>query len=155
MAFTTGVPANGAALASQPIRDNFADLNTRVTTLEGAPGGGGMSALTGDVTASGTGSVTATVARIQGRNVANTAPTTGQMLAWSGSQWQPTSPDGGGGGDGGPAKALMAPFSSAHSSTGGYPARPGGSADNGTLLIDSDTLSLMVWYDSLWVPVQV
>lgn len=39
-----------------------------------------------------------TVARIQGRNVAVTAPTNGQVLAWDGSAWAPTAPAQGGGG---------------------------------------------------------
>jgi hypothetical protein len=51
----------------------------------------GMTALTGDVTASGSGSQAATVARIQGRTVASTAPTSGQVLSWNSttSQWEP------------------------------------------------------------------
>ena len=48
-----------------------------------------LTALTGDVTASGTGSQAATVARIQGRNVLSTAPTNGQVLAWNGTAWAP------------------------------------------------------------------
>jgi hypothetical protein len=51
----------------------------------------GMTQLTGDVTAGpGGGSQAATVAALQGRAVATTAPTSGQALAWSGSQWAPT-----------------------------------------------------------------
>ena len=48
-----------------------------------------LTALTGDVTASGTGSQAATVARIQGRSVLSTAPTNGQVLAWNGTAWAP------------------------------------------------------------------
>lgn len=60
-------------------------------------GGAGITALTGDVTASGSGSVAATVARLQGRSVASTAPTDGQVLTYSasGSQWLPVTPGGG------------------------------------------------------------
>ena len=39
---------------------------------------------------------TMTVARIQGRPVASTLPTTNQVLAWNGSQWAPATPSGGG-----------------------------------------------------------
>ncbi|MDY3532926.1 hypothetical protein PG330_03305, partial [Riemerella anatipestifer] len=45
-------------------------------------------ALTGDVTAAANNNVT-TVARIQGRNVANTAPANGQVLKWNGTAWAP------------------------------------------------------------------
>jgi co-chaperonin GroES (HSP10) len=37
-----------------------------------------------------------TVAQIQGRAVASTAPASGQVLQWSGSQWAPATPGGGG-----------------------------------------------------------
>ncbi|HXG32189.1 MAG TPA: hypothetical protein VNJ11_02405 [Bryobacteraceae bacterium] len=47
----------------------------------------------------------ATVAKIQGRAVASTAPSNGQVLTWNGtsSQWEPQTPPGGGGGGGMPA----------------------------------------------------
>lgn len=62
----------------------------------GAAGGSGITALTGDVTASGSGSVSATVQKIQSRTVASTAPSAGQVLAWNDttSQWEPTSAGG-------------------------------------------------------------
>lgn len=68
-------------------------LNVMVNgVLEPIGSGSGITALTGDVTASGAGSVAASVVRLQGRNMASTAPTNGQVLAWNagGSQWQPT-----------------------------------------------------------------
>lgn len=49
--------------------------------------------LAGDVT--GTTS-NATVVRIQGRDVASTAPSSGQLLGWDGAQWAPTAPAAGG-----------------------------------------------------------
>lgn len=55
-----------------------------------------ITALTGDVTASGTGSQAASVVRIQGRNVSSTAPTSGQVLAWNGTAWTPTTSSGSG-----------------------------------------------------------
>ncbi len=40
----------------------------------------------------------ATVTRLQGRAVAATAPSSGQVLTWSGTQWEPQTSSGGGGG---------------------------------------------------------
>src|SRR5207244_3240811 len=37
-----------------------------------------------------------TVAKLQGRTVASTAPSSGQVLAWSGTQWAPATPASGG-----------------------------------------------------------
>ena len=54
--------------------------------ISGTVGSGQLPALGGDLSGSLT---TATVARLQSRPVASTAPTTGQALAWSGTQWQP------------------------------------------------------------------
>lgn len=51
--------------------------------------------LTGDVTAGpGTGALSASVVAVQGRAVASTAPTNGQVLVWNAgtSQWQPGAP---------------------------------------------------------------
>lgn len=60
----------------------------------GTAGAGGITALTGDVSASGSGSVSSTIIALRGRAVASTAPTTGQVLGWNGSQWEPTSAGG-------------------------------------------------------------
>lgn len=48
--------------------------------------------LTGDVTGSGGPSIATTTARLQGLPVATTAPTTNQVLAWSGTAWAPATP---------------------------------------------------------------
>jgi hypothetical protein len=48
---------------------------------------GGITALTGDVTASGSGSVAATVAKINGATLGTTTATAGNILVGSGSQW--------------------------------------------------------------------
>jgi hypothetical protein len=48
--------------------------------------------LSGDVTGSGPTAITATVARLQGQPVSATAPTSGQVLQWSGTSWTPTTP---------------------------------------------------------------
>jgi hypothetical protein len=60
---------------------------------------GTVSNLAGDVTGAPGAN---TVARIQGRNVANTAPTNGQVLAWNNAQtrWEPTTITGGVSGSG-------------------------------------------------------
>lgn len=51
---------------------------------------GGITALTGDVTASGTGSVAASVVRLQGISVSSVAPTDGQVLRYNGTttKWE-------------------------------------------------------------------
>lgn len=62
---------------------------------ESSGGGGTLTALTGDVTASGSGSVAATVKALQNKNVSATSPsasTSGQVLRWnhSSNQWEPS-----------------------------------------------------------------
>jgi hypothetical protein len=52
----------------------------------------GMTELSGDVSASGSGSVSATVTKIQGQTVSSSAPSSGQVLAWDGAQWVATTP---------------------------------------------------------------
>jgi len=64
------------------------------------PAAAGITALTGDVTASGSGSATATVEGLQGNAVSSSAPTSGQVLQWSGSAWVPGVLATGGGGGG-------------------------------------------------------
>jgi hypothetical protein len=56
-----------------------------------------LTALTGDVSASGPGSAAATVAALRGRTVATTAPADGQVLTWaaSTSEWTPVAVPGG------------------------------------------------------------
>jgi hypothetical protein len=72
---------------------NVTDLTTsQVVTLLGA-----ITALTGDVTASGPGSASATVTALQGHSVSTTAPTDAQLLIWIGSatnKWTPASMSG-------------------------------------------------------------
>ena len=46
--------------------------------------------LTGDVSGSGTTSIASTVEGLQGRSVASTAPSSGQVLKWNGSSWEPS-----------------------------------------------------------------
>lgn len=50
----------------------------------------GITALTGDISATGVGSVAATITRLQGRNIAVTTPSNGQVLKWDGAQWIPS-----------------------------------------------------------------
>ena len=52
--------------------------------------------LSGDTTGSGTTAITTTTVALQGRPVAATAPTTNQVLQWSGSAWTPTTVGGAG-----------------------------------------------------------
>lgn len=58
-----------------------------------------LTALTGDVTASGHGSVAATVAKLQGVAIATTSPTSAQILTYNSTlaKWNPETASGGGG----------------------------------------------------------
>lgn len=87
-----GMIAYGAGGGASALPLNFI-VNDTVYPFTGG-GGGGITALTGDVTASGSGSVAASVVRLQGRAMASTAPTNGQVLTWSAgsSQWLPATP---------------------------------------------------------------
>lgn len=72
-------PAAGQVLAFKNGQWEPADDNT----LIGAAAGGDLSGTYPDPTVSG----------IQGNSVANTAPATGQVLKWNGSQWAPSNDD--------------------------------------------------------------
>ncbi len=63
-----------------------------LSQLSGTVGSGQLPAAGGDLTGTLT---TATVSGLQSRPVASTAPTTGQALAWNGTQWQPQTIAGG------------------------------------------------------------
>ena len=56
-------------------------------------GSGGITDLTGNVSASGSGSVNATVTAVQGQAVSSSSPSTGQVLTWDGTQWIATTPN--------------------------------------------------------------
>jgi hypothetical protein len=93
---TTAANAINALVPSQT-GNNGKVLTTNGSVVSwGAAGGSGITALTGDVTASGSGSVSATVQKIQSRTVASTAPSAGQVLGWNATtnQWEPTSAGG-------------------------------------------------------------
>lgn len=62
----------------------------------GTAGGSGITALTGDVSASGSGSVSSTVTGLRSRVVSATAPSAGQVLGWNATtnEWEPTSAGG-------------------------------------------------------------
>jgi hypothetical protein len=81
----SGLPAAlSAGTAGQVLTSNGAAAPTWQ-----APAVNGITTLTGDVTATGTGSVAATVARIRGVNVAATAPGISQVLRFDGTNWAP------------------------------------------------------------------
>lgn len=52
------------------------------------------------------------VGKIQGRTISSTAPTSGQVLSWSGTQWEPSTPSSGMGGSG--TAGLIPIFASAN-----------------------------------------
>ncbi len=85
-AYTTFISGGLLVVGSQGIFFNQ-DASTQTKA--------GITSLTGDVTASA-GDAVASVVRIQGRSVASTAPTSGQVLAWNGTAWAPAAASGGG-----------------------------------------------------------
>lgn len=93
---TTAANAINALVPSQSGQSGKVLTTNGSVVSWGTAGGSGITALTGDVTASGSGSVSATVQKIQSRTVASTAPSAGQVLAWNDttSQWEPTSAGG-------------------------------------------------------------
>lgn len=98
------LPANNNVVYTLPGTEPTAGQFLRAINVNSGGGGGtttadlewatvsAITALTGDVTASGSGSVSASVVRIQGNNVSSAAPNNGDVLAWNGttSTWEPT-----------------------------------------------------------------
>ena len=86
----------------------FAALDLGSNAVTGALSASRQAAqsMVGDVTGS---TASSTVARLQGRDLSATAPTSGQVIAWSGSAWEPATitPGGGGGGGGGGLTLYM------------------------------------------------
>ena len=91
---TTVTALQGNAVASTAPTNNYVlTWNSGASQWQPAAASGGISALTGDVTASGTGSVAATVVALQGNAVESQVLGTAQdgyVLAWvnASSQWQ-------------------------------------------------------------------
>lgn len=86
---TQGNTFNGA---SQLVQLDGSGLLPAVdgSQLTNLPAGSAITALTGDVTASGPGSVSASVVKLQGNDVSSSSPSASDVLQWSGSQWAPT-----------------------------------------------------------------
>lgn len=84
---TIAIPAADSAT------DGYLTSVDWTTFFQKQPAGAYITALTGDVTATGPGSVSASVVRLQGFNVASTTPTGGQYLVYNSTstQWEPTS----------------------------------------------------------------
>ena len=93
---TTAANAINALLPSQTGNSGKVLTTNGSVASWGTAGSSGITALVGDVTATGPGSSLASVVRVQGRNVSSTAPIGGQVLGWNAStnQWEPTSAGG-------------------------------------------------------------
>jgi len=96
----TGAPGATGATGVQGIQGATGATGAQgVQGIQGATGATGaqgtVSNLAGDVTGAPGSN---TVARIQGRNVANTAPANGEVLKWNGTAWAPATDATGGGG---------------------------------------------------------
>lgn len=90
---TTAANAINALVPSQSGQSGkVLTTNGSVVSWGAAGGGGGITALTGDVTASGTGSVTATVARLRGIPLSANTPINNQILQYNATaqEWQPS-----------------------------------------------------------------
>lgn len=86
-----GLSLVGQAISLQAATDSVPGALTAAdhTTFNGKqPAGNYITALTGDVTASGPGSAAATVAKVQGVTVDSATPSTGDLLRYDGSQWR-------------------------------------------------------------------
>jgi hypothetical protein len=83
---------------TSPTSAQVLTYNSSTAKWTPAASSGGITALTGDVTASGTGSVAASVVKIQNVAVASTSPTSAQVLTFNSSlsQWEPKAASGGG-----------------------------------------------------------
>jgi hypothetical protein len=89
-----GNAAGGLSKATLTAGSNITITNGNGTiTIASTGGGSGITALTGDVTASGTGSVTATVAKLRGTLLSANTPINGQVLQYNATtqEWQPSS----------------------------------------------------------------
>lgn len=88
--YATG--SNTPITATNSIRTAFENLQAQIVATVGAA----ITSLTGDVTATGPGTATATVVAIQGHAVSATAPTDAQILIWNSgtSSWTPESMSG-------------------------------------------------------------
>jgi trimeric autotransporter adhesin len=87
---TTGT--NTPIVATNSILVAFENLQAQVSAVSGS----GITALTGDVLATGPGSAAAVVVAIQGSAVSNTPPTNAQLFLWNSgtSKWTPVSMSG-------------------------------------------------------------
>lgn len=101
--------------------------------------------LSGDVTNDG---LSVTVAKIQSSPVASTAPASGQVLTWDGTQWAPaTNSSGGGGGANGLTYYLNQSTAADAPTTGitGTPHQLGRTGESGQTTVTTGTLTQNVW----------
>jgi len=107
-----------------------------------------VAALTGDVISTA-GNPATTVTKLQGQGIAATAPTSGQVLTWDGSQWAPAQGTGGGGGGG--ANGLtyfLNQGTAADAPTSGIPSTPhqlGRSGETAQTTVTTGTLTQNTW----------
>ncbi len=111
--------------------------------LTGTLAAANFPALTGDVT-NAAGSLATTVAQLQGRPLAATAPTSGQLIGWNGSTWLPvTSPTSG-------INALTQDVSA--SGTGSQPATVVGLRSRPISLTAPTINQVLQWDGTSWTP---
>jgi len=106
-----------------------------------------VAALTGDVTSTA-GNTATTVGKIQGKAVASTTPTSGQVMTWDGEQWAPaTNSSGGGGGANGLTYYLNQGTAADAPTTGitGTPHQLGRTGEAAQTTLTSGSLTQNVW----------
>ena len=90
---TTSIPTTLAASGVTAATYNTVTVNTKGLVTRGSNTAyltaNQTITLTGDNTGSGTTSISSTTVGLQGRAISATAPTTNQILQWSGTQWAP------------------------------------------------------------------
>ena len=148
----------GAVTSNQVLKGNgtnvtlsaltSADIPTLgISQVSGAITTAQIYALTGDVTSS-IGNPATTVVKLQGSNVATTAPSSGQVLAWDGTQWAPATASTGGGGGANGLTYYLNQGTAADAPTTNIPNTPkqlGRTGETGQTSITTGTLTQNTW----------
>lgn len=148
----------GAVTSNQVLKGNgtnvtlsaltSADIPTLgISQVSGAITTAQIYALTGDVTSS-IGNPATTVVKLQGSNVATTAPANGQILQWDGSAWAPATASTGGGGGANGLTYYLNQGIAADAPTTNIPATPkqlGRTGETGQTTITTGTLTQNTW----------
>lgn len=124
---------------------------SQLTSLASLTGGhlttSQIPALSGDITLAA-GAISASVVALQGSAIAATTPTSGQVLAWDGTQWAPATASTGGGGGANGLTYYLNQGTAADAPTTNIPATPhqlGRTGETGQTSITTGTLTQNTW----------